>query len=262
MQILRRPRIHTALARRGAAGPYSADSTSAPASRERHGDARGVAANTWHPCREYWGQDIAYGSLVTGERPRRAERRPHPTEVLDPGHCCGDARALTATPTWPACCAASASAEAAARSRCGQSAAAPAGLPGGRAGVHARSDRPAHAYRGESANAEQNILGIATLHRTLRCPPARSPRPPACRATAGPRGRSIGAAVRAVHAPPGSNWPPGDGVSQHRLGDGAPRAPPTARSHLGATRVTSVALTPFAPSITEAASSAGRRPAA
>ncbi len=34
-----------------------------------------------HPCREYWGQDIAYGSLVTGERPRRADRAGALTEV-------------------------------------------------------------------------------------------------------------------------------------------------------------------------------------
>jgi hypothetical protein len=27
-----------------------------------------------HPCREYWGQDVAYGSLVNEERPRRVDR--------------------------------------------------------------------------------------------------------------------------------------------------------------------------------------------
>ena len=27
-----------------------------------------------HPCREYWGQDVAYGSLVTGERLRPQSR--------------------------------------------------------------------------------------------------------------------------------------------------------------------------------------------
>jgi hypothetical protein len=34
-----------------------------------------------HPCREYWGQDVAYGSLVTGERPRRADRTATLTEI-------------------------------------------------------------------------------------------------------------------------------------------------------------------------------------
>jgi len=27
-----------------------------------------------HPCREYWGQDVAYGSLVNDERLRRVDR--------------------------------------------------------------------------------------------------------------------------------------------------------------------------------------------
>ena len=54
-----------------------------------------------HPCREYWGQDVAYGSLVTGERPRRADRAGAPTEVwiLD---TLGDAPRAARTPNWPA----------------------------------------------------------------------------------------------------------------------------------------------------------------
>ena len=68
-----------------------------------------------HPCREYWGQDVAYGSLVTGERARRGERAGALTEVwiLDLRNA---ARAPRRTPTWPACCAASAAWTA--RNRC------------------------------------------------------------------------------------------------------------------------------------------------
>jgi hypothetical protein len=38
-----------------------------------------------HPCREYWGQDVAYGSLVNDDGPRRAGRAGPPPEfyVLD-----------------------------------------------------------------------------------------------------------------------------------------------------------------------------------
>ena len=118
-----------------------------------------------HPCREYWGQDVAYGSLVTGERPRRGERAGPLTEVwiLDLRN---EARAAPHADL--------------------------AGVLrriGGLDSEEAMRQSAAHlkaflatepapastgierAYGGDAAASEQNILGIATLHRTRMQPP-------------------------------------------------------------------------------------------
>ena len=212
-----------------------------------------------HPCREYWGQDIAYGSLVTGERPRRADRTGALTEIwiMD-----------TLGATRPAPHAELAglmrriggldSGEEALRQsaahikdflQAGQTAPPP---PPGAPRLH----------RCERTDEESRILGIATLHRTAMLP-------------AGSFAAAAGVASKAEREESSAllcaefmrrlgELGAGDGVSQIdwvmvRASDGADGA----RSHLGATRVTGLELTPFAPGAPSAAvSSAAGRPAA
>ncbi len=193
-----------------------------------------------HPCREYWGQDVAYGSLVTGERPRRGERASAPTEVwildlrsesraaphadlanvlrhisgLDSEEAMRQSaahlKAFLATEPTPA----------------------PTGLE--------------RAYGGDPAGCEQNILGIATLHRTRMLPPG------SFAAAAGVPSQAAreesSALLCAQFMRHLGELGAGDDVS--RIDWVMVRATDKAdgpRSHLGATRVARVALRPFAP---------------
>ena len=188
-----------------------------------------------HPCREYWGQDVAYGSLVTGERPRRGERAGALTEVwiLD---LRSESRAA------PHADLASVlrhigglDSEEAMR----QSAA------------HLKAflaTEPARASTGleRAYGGEQNILGIATLHRTRMLPPG------SFAAAAGVPSQAAreesSALLCAQFMRHLGELGAGDDVS--RIDWVMVRATDKAdgpRSHLGATRVARVALKPFAP---------------
>jgi len=174
-----------------------------------------------HPCREYWGQDIAYGSLVTGEKARRADRAATSTEIwiMD---TVGDAR--------PA-----AHAELTGLMQ---------RIRGLDAGEEALRQSAAHLKAFLHGGEDSRILGIATLHRTRMLPP--------------------GSFAAAAGVPPTAAREQSSALLcaefMRRLGElgaGADvsqidwvmvRAADTGdqqRSHLGATRVAGVALTPF-----------------
>ena len=194
-----------------------------------------------HPCREYWGQDVAYGSLVTGERARRGERERALTEVwiLD---LRGGARAAPHADL------------AGVLRRIGgldseesmrQSAAhlkaflATEPAPPVPSGIE-------RAYGAAPVDDDQNILGIATLHRTRMLPPG------SFAAAAGVPSKAAREESSALlcaelmrHL---GELGAGDDVS--RIDWVMVRATDKAdgpRSHLGATRVARVALKPFAP---------------
>ena len=194
-----------------------------------------------HPCREYWGQDVAYGSLVTGEKPTRGADAGALTEVwiLD---LRGQARAAPHAEL------------AGVLRRIG-------GLDSGeeslkQSAAHlkaflATDPAPApaesnlsRAYRGDSS--DQNILGIATLHRTGMLPPG------SFAAAAGVPSRAAreesSALLCAEFMSRLGELGAADDVSRIdwvmvRAADKADGA----RSHLGATRVARVELKPFAP---------------
>ena len=192
-----------------------------------------------HPCREYWGQDVAWGSLVAGEQPCRAERSAARTEIwimdtLD------DAPATRHTEL------------AGLLRRIGE-------LDAGEASLRqSASHLKAYLQPGE----ERRILGIATLHRTPLLPPGSFAAAAGVPSTAAREESSAQLCAQFMRHL--GELGAGDGVSQidwvmvrasHSTNAGA-------RSHLGATRVTRVELKPFAPdSPIEAASSAGRRQA-
>ena len=216
-----------------------------------------------HPCREYWGQDVAYGSLVAGERPHRDERAGALTEVwiLDLRH---SARAVPHADL------------AGVLRRIG-------GLDSGeeslrQSAAHLKAflaTEPAppppstgieRAYGGDNADGDQNILGIATLHRTRMLPPG------SFAAAAGVPSKAAreesSALLCAEFMRHLGELGADDDVSRIdwvmvRAADKTDGV----RSHLGATRVARVALKPFAPGdesrdATGAASSAAGRPAA
>ena len=194
-----------------------------------------------HPCREYWGQDVAYGSLVTREQPRRGERAGALTEVwiLD---LRGAARAAPHADL------------AGVLRRIG-------GLDSGeealrQSAAHLKAflatdpvaPAPTNIERAYSddANADQNILGIATLHRTRMLPPG------SFAAAAGVPSKAAreesSALLCAEFMRHLGELGAGDDVSRIdwvmvRAADKTDGA----RSHLGATRVARVALKPFAP---------------
>jgi hypothetical protein len=196
-----------------------------------------------HPCREYWGQDVAYGSLVTGARPHRADRAATLTEVW-----IMDTR-VDAPATGHA--------ELAGLMR---------RIGGLEAGEESLRQSAAHLKAFLQAGEDSRILGIATLHRTTMLPPG------SFAAAAGVPGKAAREASSALlcaefmhHL---GELGAGDGVSQIdwvmvRASDHAVHA----RSHLGATRVAGVALKPYAPGepgdeATATASSAAGHPAA
>ena len=195
-----------------------------------------------HPCREYWGQDVAYGSLVTHETPRRGERAGALTEVwildlrsaarvaphadlagvlrriggLDSGEealrqSAAHLKAFLATEPAPA--------------------PAPTNL--------------ARAYA-DPADVDQNILGIATLHRTRMLPPG------SFAAAAGVPSKAAreesSALLCAEFMRHLGELGAGDDVSQIDwvMVRAADKVEGT-RSHLGATRVARVELKPYAP---------------
>ena len=194
-----------------------------------------------HPCREYWGQDVAYGSLVTREQPRRGERAGALTEVwiLD---LRGAARAAPHADL------------AGVLRRIG-------GLDSGeealrQSAAHLKAflatdpvaPAPTNIERAYSddANADQNILGIATLHRTRMLPPG------SFAAAAGVPSKAAreesSALLCAEFMRHLGELGAGDDVSRIdwvmvRAADKTDGA----RSHLGATRVARVALRPFTP---------------
>ena len=195
-----------------------------------------------HPCREYWGQDVAYGSLVTGERPRRGERAGALTEVWILDLRSGARAAPHADLASLLRRIGGLDSEEAMR----QSAAhlkaflatepAPAPAPTGMA----------RAYGVDPADGEQNILGIATLHRTRMLPPG------SFAAAAGVPSQAAreqsSALLCAQFMRHLGELGAGDDVS--RIDWVMVRATDKAegpRSHLGATRVARVALKPFAP---------------
>ncbi len=176
-----------------------------------------------HPCREYWGQDVAYDSLVTGERPRRADRAAALTEIwiMD---TLVDARATRHTEL------------AGLMKRIG-------GLEGGEESLRQSAS---HLKAFLQAGEERRILGIATLHRTPLLPPG------SFAAAAGVPSTAVreesSALLCAEFMRHLGELGAGDGVSQIdwvmvRATDNADGA----RSHLGATRVGHVELKPFAP---------------
>jgi hypothetical protein len=193
-----------------------------------------------HPCREYWGQDVAYGSLVTGEGPRRSERAGALTEVwiLDlrnaaraapHAHLAGVLRRIGGLDSEEAMRQSAAHLKA----------------------FLAMEPAPAstgieRAYGGDAAASEQNILGIATLHRTRMQPPG------SFAAAAGVPSRTAreesSALLCAQFMRHLGELGARDDVS--RIDWVMVRATDKAegpRSHLGATRVAHVALKPFAP---------------
>ena len=198
-----------------------------------------------HPCREYWGQDVAYGSLVTGEHPRRAGRAGAATEIwiIDSrdasrpaphAEMVGLMRRIGGLD----------SGEQALR----QSA---AHLKDFLQAAQAQAPAPASAgssrvQRSESPDDDGRILGIATLHRTPLLPPG------SFAAAAGVASRAereeSSALLCAEFMRHLGTLGAGDGVSRIdwvmvRASDNAD----TLRSHLGATRVAHLAVQPFEP---------------
>ena len=212
-----------------------------------------------HPCREYWGQDVAYGSLVSGQRPRRADGAGALTEIwiLD---------TLGATRAAPHAEMASLMRRIGGLARgeesLRQSAAALKDfLQTGQTAAPSPARAP-RLHRCASLDEEQRILGIATLHRTAMLPagsfaaaagvPSKAEREESSALLCAEFMRRLG------------ELGAGDGVSQIdwvmvRASDSADGA----RSHLGATRVTHLELKPFAPAAAgsaptaEASSAAG-----
>jgi hypothetical protein len=196
-----------------------------------------------HPCREYWGQDVAYGSLVTGEPTRNDHRFGAHTEIwiLDTqdasrpaphAQLAGLMRRIAGLPVGEEALRQSA-AHIKDYLQAGKAAApAPAGTPPG--------------VRGECVDEDGRILGIATLHRTPMLPPG------SFAAAAGVASREereeASAQLCAEFMRHLSALGQADGVS--RIDWVMVRATATAdgsRSHLGATRVGPVALKPFVP---------------
>ena len=196
-----------------------------------------------HPCREYWAQDVAYGSLVTDERARRAGRAGALTEIwiLDIRDAAQPAPHAELAGLMRRIGTLEGGEEALRQSaahlkefvQAGRtSAPAPAGSP-----------RVPHLER---ADDDRRILGIATLHRTPMLPPG------SFAAAAGVPSKAAreesSALLCAEFMRHLGELGAGDGVSQIdwvmvRARDNADGA----RSHLGATRVTRVELKPFAP---------------
>jgi hypothetical protein len=202
-----------------------------------------------HPCREYWGQDVAYGSLVTGEPTPRAGRCSGGTEIwiLDTqdasrpaphAQLAGLMRRIAGLPAGEEALRQSA-AHIKDYLQAGKAAAPPpAGTPPG--------------VRGECVDQDGRILGIATLHRTPMLPPG------SFAAAAGVASREereeASAQLCAEFMRHLSALGQVDGVS--RIDWVMVRATGTAdgvRSHLGATRVGPVALKPFTPGAGDAA---------
>ena len=176
-----------------------------------------------HPCREYWGQDVAYGSLVTGEKARRADRAATATEIWIM-HTQVDAPA-TGHPEL---------ARLMQRIR---------GLDAGEASLRQSA---AHLREFLQAGEDDRILGIATLHRTRMLPAGSFAAAAGVPSTAA-REESSALLCAEFMRHLGALGADG-GVSQIdwvmvRASDTGDHA----RSHLGATRVSGVALTPFAP---------------
>jgi len=202
-----------------------------------------------HPCREYWGQDVAYGSLVTGEPTPRAGHCGARTEIwiLDTqdasrpaphAQLAGLMRRIAGLPAGEEALRQSA-AHIKDFLQAGKAAAPPpAGTPPG--------------ARGECVDQDGRILGIATLHRTPMLPPG------SFAAAAGVASREereeASAQLCAEFMRHLSALGQADGVS--RIDWVMVRATGTAdgtRSHLGATRVGPVALKPFTPGSGDAA---------
>jgi hypothetical protein len=193
-----------------------------------------------HPCREYWGQDVAYGSLVTGERPRRGERAAALTEVWILDLRNGARAAPHADLASLLRRIGGLDSEEAMRQSAAHLKAFLATEPVPAATAMAR------AYGGEPVAGEQNILGIATLHRTRMLPPG------SFAAAAGVPSQAAreesSALLCAQFMRHLGELGAGDDVS--RIDWVMVRATDKAegpRSHLGATRVARVALKPFAP---------------
>ncbi len=196
-----------------------------------------------HPCREYWGQDIAYGSLVTGGRLRRAERVCALPEVyiLDidaQGHAPRHAElvALMRRINGFDGREESLRQSAAHLKEFLQSGSGPAGARGG----------PVHRRDIDNARKDVRILGIATLHRAQPLPPGSFAEAAGIPSTA-LRAESS-AQLCAEFMQRLGELGAGKDVSQIdwvvvRVGDQGHEA----RSHLGATRVSHVNLQPFEP---------------
>ncbi len=191
------------------------------------------------PCREYWGQDIAYGSLVTGGRPRRADRPGALTEIwiLDTRDAAHPAPHAELAGLLRRIGTLDGGGETLRQSAAHlkefvQAAPAPCGTR--------------RTHRLDATDDDQRILGIATLHRTPMLPPG------SFAAAAGVPSKAAreesSALLCAEFMRRLGELGAADGVSQIdwvmvRATDNAD-AP---RSHLGATRVLRVELKPFAP---------------
>jgi hypothetical protein len=178
-----------------------------------------------HPRREYWGQDVAYGSLVADEKTRRADV----------------AATATATEIWIMETRADAPpnghAELAGLMR---------RIRGLDAGEESLKQSAAHLKAFLQAGEQRRILGIATLHRTRLLPPGSFAAAAGVPSTAAREQSS--ALLCAEFMRHLGELGAGVGVSQIdwvmvRASDSTDNP----RSHLGATRVAGVALTPFEP---------------
>ncbi len=176
-----------------------------------------------HPCREYWGQDVAYGSLVTDDKTRRADRAATSTEIW-----IMDTRA-DAPPSGHA-----------------PLAALMQRIRGLHAGEESLRQSAAHLRAFLQGDEDSRILGIATLHRTRMLPPGSFSAAAGVPSTAAREESSAQLCAEFMRhlGALGADA----GVSQIdwvmvRAGDAGDHP----RSHLGATRVAGVALTPFAP---------------
>ena len=206
---------------------------------------RTETSHNMHPCREYWGQDVAYGSLVTGERARTGEHAGALTEVwiLDlrsaaraapHADLAGVLRHIGGLDS---------------EESLRQSAAHLKAFLATEPAPPAAQTNIERAYGGagaDGADGDQNILGIATLHRTRMLPPG------SFAAAAGVPSKAAreesSALLCAQFMRHLGELGADDGVSRIdwvmvRAADKADGA----RSHLGATRVAHVALKPFAP---------------
>ena len=178
-----------------------------------------------HPCREYWGQDVAYGSLVTGERPRRADRGAAPTEIYIMDTLDDDAAAA----------------------RHADLAGLMRRIGGLESGEESLRQSASHLKAFLHAGEERRILGIATLHRTPMLPPGSFAAAAGVPSTAAREESS--ALLCAEFMRHLGELGAGDGVSQIDwvMVRAVNNSADIARSHLGATRVTRVELKPFAP---------------
>jgi hypothetical protein len=203
-----------------------------------------------HPCREYWGQDVAYGSLVAGEQPRRpAQAAATEIWIIDSRDAARPAPHAELAALMRRIGGFAHGEEALRQSA--------AHLQDFLQAAHARAPAPAGAgasrvLRSEGPDDDGRILGIATLHRTPLLPPGQFAAAAGIASRAEREEASAGLCAEFMRQLTALGA--GDGVSRidwvmARASDNAD----TPRSHLGATRVAHLAVQPFEPGSADAA---------